>query len=149
VEGDRPQHPRRGDGDRNRARSPARGEADGNTARRQGPGQSHGEADGNRARSQTPAGEVDGNRAREANRNRPPNDDSFGNRLHHGQRNRGPANGVEVDGNRGHHPLREAIEGNFAHDSDAQSAREASEAARHQAQPQPALFSPKHQARRR
>jgi len=146
ADGDRPQHPRRGggDGDRNRSRGPGRGEADGNTARR--PMQTQGEVDGNRARSQGPSGEVDGNRARDTNRNRPPVDDSFGNRIHHGQRNRG--NGVEVDGNRGHHPLRDAVDGNRAHDSDVVSAREASEAARHQAQPQPALFSPK-QARRR
>ena len=146
ADGERPQHPRRGDGDRNRSRPAGRGEADGNSMRRQAQG--GGEADGNRARPQTPAGEVDGNRVptngRDANRNREPRDDSFGNRIQHpGQRNRGPGNGAEVDGNRGQHPLREPVDGNRAQDSDAQTAREASEAARHQAQPQPALFSPR------
>jgi ATP-dependent RNA helicase RhlE len=152
AEGDRPQHPRRSEGDRNnRSRSGGRGEADGNTVRRQA--NSGGEADGNRARPQSPQGEVDGNRlpTNGRDRNREPRDDSFGNRIQHhpGQRNRGPGNGGEVDGNRGHHPQqREPVDGNRA-DSDAPTAREASEAARHQAQPQPALFAPRPQARRR
>ena len=93
-----------------------------------------------------------GNRAHpdDAGRNRAAVDDSFGNRIRHADRDadeRSRHRG-ERDGNRAPQSRGEA-DGNRAHGAATAESQALSEAARHQSQPQPALFSPRPQGRRR
>ena len=110
------------------------------------------EQDDNRGNRVQPGGRDDalGNRA-----HHPRRDDAAGNRPHHARRDETSANRPhrgprEEQGNRVRPIRRDEVDGNRALPVAAgQTREEMSEAARHQAQPQPALFSPRSQQRRR
>jgi ATP-dependent RNA helicase RhlE len=144
----RPHQPRRAEAEGNRPHQPRRIEAEGNRPRRAPRGAMEGPRVPLEARDDN-----FGNRARpdDTARNRPVDDDSFGNRIRNTDRDAVERNRHRAarEGNVIHGLPNIEADGNRAHETVEVDGNTRSEAARHQAQPQPALFSPRPQARRR
>lgn len=154
--GTRTHQPRRDGAEASRGARPRRGEGSGVRV----PNAPRDDNFGNRIRGQDASAnravldDSFGNRvhADDARGNRAAIDDSFGNRIRHADRDaveRGRHHG-ERDGNRVSQSARGEADGNLAQGGVTAETQALSEAARHQSQPQPALFSPpRGQARRR
>ena len=152
--GSRTHQPRRDGGDVSRSARPRRSEGAGART----PHTPRDDNFGNRVRGNDASAnralldDSFGNRAHpdDARAQRAALDDSFGNRIRHADRDadeRSRHRG-ERDGNRAPQSRGEA-DGNRAHGAATAESQALSEAARHQSQPQPALFSPRPQGRRR